>query len=129
MAKSRSEVIAEAHRRINVLSVDEDPSEDMIAFGGNSADSLLIELNSPPYQCGFFWTTETVPEGVFRPFSWLLAVDLAAHYREPAEPRSRAMMRVLAYARRDDRPDRRDTDKDGILTDGEKNAALRSVYY
>lgn len=129
MAKSKLEVIAEAHRRINVLSVDESPSNDMIAYAGDAADSLLIELNSRPHECQFFWTTDAVPEGVFRGFAWLLAVDLAAHYRVQAEPRSRAIMRVRAFAFEDDRPDARDTDLDGALSEAELAAAARSVYY
>lgn len=129
MAKSKLEVIAEAHRRINVLSVDESPSDDMITYAGDAADSLLIELNSRPHECKFFWTTDAVPEGVFRPFAWLLAVDLAAHYREPAEARARAVMRVLSFAYEDDRDEVRDSDLNGILSDAELAAAMRSIYY
>lgn len=129
MTKTLSEVVAEAHRRINVLSVDEDPSTDMTSYGGAAAASLLTELNAAPHSMGFTWDVETVPEAVFRPFAWLLATDLAVHYQVPSEARSRAMGRVRAYAFPDDREDRRDIDEDGIITEAEADAGLRAGFY
>lgn len=129
MAKSKTEVVAEAHRRISVLSVDESPSDDMIAYGGDSADSLLIELNSAPYDMRFFWNADAVPEGVFRPFAWLLAVDLAEHYKVPAEPRMAALARVRKYAFPDDRVNPKDTDGDGLVTDAEVSAYEKTAYF
>lgn len=104
MPKNKSEIIAEAHRRIQVLSVDEDPSADMVTYGGNAADALLAELKAVPHSMGFTWGLDAVPDEVFRPLSWLLAVDLAAHYLVPApETRARAVQRLAAIAFPDDR--------------------------
>ena len=44
MPKTKSECVAEAHRRINVLSVDESPSADQVTYGGNHADALFAEV-------------------------------------------------------------------------------------
>lgn len=127
MAKSKTEVVAEAHRRISVLSVDESPSTDMVTYASDAADSLIYELNGPPYNMRFFWDATAVPEDAFRPFAWLLAVDLAAHYQVPAEPRTMALNRLRGYAFPDDREDTRDTDNDGLLSDDEK--AYRGAEY
>lgn len=128
MAKSKAEVIAEAHRRIGVLSVDESPSDDMVTYAGDVADSLIYELNGPPYNMRFFWDANAVPEDAYRPFAWLLAVDLAAHYQVPAEPRIMAVNRLRGFAFPDDRPDSRDTDSDGVVTDDE-DAGYRGTAY
>lgn len=104
MPKNRSEVIAEAHRRIQVLSVDEDPSGDMVSYGGVAADALLAELTAAPHSMGFTWGLDAVPDEVFRPLSWLLAVDLASHYLvAPPDSRARAFQRLAAIAFPDDR--------------------------
>lgn len=129
MTKTLTEVVAEAHRRINVLSVDEEPSADMTTYGSAAAESLLEELKAAPHSMPFTWTTSAVPEAVFRPFSWLLATDLAVHYERPAESRARAMGRVRAYAFPDDREDRRDTDEDGTISEAEADADLRAQFY
>lgn len=129
MTKTLTEVVAEAHRRINVLSVDESPSADMVTYGGAAAESLLAELTSAPNSMPFTWTTAAVPDAVFRPFSWLLATDLGVHYERPSEPRSRAMARVRGYAFPDDRTDRRDIDSDGVISDAEAAAGDRAAYY
>jgi len=130
MSKTKSEVVAEAHRRINVLSVDEDPSADMIAYAGDGADALLAELTGPPHNMPLYWSIEGVPDRLWRPFSWLLAVDLAAHYEvPPREPRSRAVMRLREAVFTDDRTDRRDTDGDGIVSEAEEQAGRRASFY
>ena len=129
MPKTKAELVAEAHRRISILSVDEDPSTDQTTYGESAADSLFAELNGEPHTMGFTWDLETIPDAVFRPLAWLLAVDLASHYVVPSEPRSRAMGRVRAYAFPDDREDRRDLDEDGTVTDAEIEADLRAQFY
>lgn len=128
MAKSKTEVVAEAHRRIGVLSVDESPSDDMVTYASDAADSLVHELNGPPFNMQFFWDASAVPEDAYRPFAWLLAVDLAAHYKVPSESRLSALNRMRAFAFVDDRPDARDTDSDGIVTDDE-DAGYRGTAY
>ena len=130
MTKTKTELVAEAHRRISVLSVDEDPSTDMATYGASAADSLFAELLAAPHLMGFTWDLEAIPEAVFRPLAWLLAVDLAAHYQvPPVERHNRAMARVRAYAFPDDSVDRRDDDEDGIITEAEANAGLRAAFY
>ena len=129
MTKTKAEIVAEAHRRINVLSVDESPSDDMVTFGEASADSLFAELNAAPHSMGFTWTLDTTPEAAFRPFAWLLAVELGPHYSRPVEPYSRAYQRLAAYAFPDDREDRRDVDEDGSISEAEEAAGDRAAFY
>lgn len=129
MAKTKSDVVAEAHRRLSVLSVDETPSADQDTYGGIQLDALFAELNAPPHSMGFTWTVETVPDAAFRPLAWLLASEMAAHYTVSGERRSRAMARLRGYAFPDDRDDRRDTNDDGTVSEAESNAGLRAAFY
>lgn len=129
MSKTLSEVVAQAHRRLAVLSVDEDPSADMVTYGEEMAQSLLDELIAAPHSMPFTWTLAEVPDAVYRPFAWLLAVDIAPNYQVASESRARAMGRVRAYAFPDDRDDRRDIDEDGIITDAEELAGKQAAFY
>ena len=130
MTKTKTELVVEAHRRIAVLSVDEDPSTDMATYGAAQADALFAELLAVPHSMPFTWDLDTIPDAVYRPLAWLLAVPLAAHYQvPPRDTEARAMGRVRAYAFTDDREDRRDIDEDGIITEAEAEAGLRATYY
>jgi hypothetical protein len=128
--KTKAEVVAEAHRRISVLSVDESLSPDQAEYGGTSFEALFSELNEEPHKMGFTFTTETVPDALYRPLAWLLAVDLAAHHVvPPVDTRARAMGRVRAYAFPDDRTDRRDTNEDGVISEEEADYGARAAFY
>lgn len=122
MAKTSLEVIAEAHRRLNVLSVDEDPSEDMISYGGTVLDAALAEETVT-------FTRDEVPDSAYRALAWLMAADMAVHYERPAEGRGRALTRLHAALYPDDRTDRRDFDGDGQVSDAEAQAAQRAEFY
>ncbi len=122
MTKTSSEVIAEAHRRITVLSTDEDPSPDMISYAGGMLDAIVAEESVT-------WTTETVPDAVYRPLAWLLAADIAPHYEAPAEPRGKALYRFHGAIYPNDMEDRRDDDNDGVISDAEEAAGERAAFY
>ncbi len=130
MTKTSLEVVAEAHRRIKVLSNDRDPSSDMVTYGQSQLSGLFEELTNAPHSMVFAWTLETVPEYMWRPLSWLLAHDIAPHYEiAPRDSYATAMGRVRAIAFPDDREDRRDTDDDGIISDDEAEAGKAALYY
>jgi len=129
MTKTSTDVVSEALRRIRVLGVGDTPAGDDATTGKDALDALFAELNAEPHAMGFTWTVETVPDAIFRPLAWLLAVDLAQTYQEQAEPRSRAMMRLRAYAFPDDRDDRRDLDDDGTVTTAEIAASERGAFF
>ena len=44
MAKTKTEMVARAHRQLGLLSVDEVPTADMDAFGGDSLKGVVDEL-------------------------------------------------------------------------------------
>jgi len=128
MPKNAVDVVAMAHRRIRILSVDEAPSADQTEFGTDILDALFAELKQTDGMA-FTWTLDAVPDGAFLPLSFLLATEIAPHYERPSERRSQAMGRLRAYAFPDDRADRRDTDDDGAVTDAEITANLRTAFY
>jgi len=128
MTKTADEVIAQAHRYIQVLSVDEDPSTDQVAFGTTTLEGLLGEAETR-HGVTLGWTSATVPDGVFLSLSRLLASEIAGHYGVAGEPLSRAWGRFRAAVNADDRADWRDLDEDGTVEDAEADAALRSEYY
>jgi hypothetical protein len=128
MPKTASEVVAQAHRYLGVLSVDEAVSGDQASFGASVLEGVLAEA-ATAHGLTFTWTSAAVPDGVWLPLSRLLASELASHYERPAEPSSRAWTRFRAAVQPDDREDIRDLDEDGTVSDEEADAALRAAYY
>lgn len=128
MTKTRLDVVQQAHRRLGVLSADEEATADQIAFGGEVLDALFAELNSV-HSLGFTWDLTAVPDAAFLPLAGCLAVEIAPHYEIAAEPRSRAIMRLRAYALPDDRTDERDLDESGTVSETEADVFERALYY
>ena len=128
MTKTRLEVIAQAHREIRVLSVDEDPSADQESYAGAVLDSLFEELKTV-HGMPFTWTLDETPDAAFIPLGLCLAADIQRHYNLNLVRRSRAIARLRAYAFPDDRSDPADYDADGTVTDSEQAAYDRAAYY
>lgn len=128
MAKTRTEVIAQAHRNIRVLSADEAPSADQTAFAGAVLDSLFEELKSVQ---GFTvaWDLTAVPDAAFLPLSLCLSAEIQGHYNKAEVSRARAIGRLRAVLLPDDSPDRTDLDEDGTTTDDELSASNRAKFY
>lgn len=124
----RLDVINMALRRIKVLSADEPADADQVRFCGDVLDAMFAEANDV-HEMAFTWGLDAVPSAAFLPLSYLLAVEVAPHYNQAAEPRSRAMGRLRAYAFRNDIEDRRDTDDDGVISEAEADAGKRAAYY
>lgn len=122
MTKTSLEVVAEAHRRINVLSVDEEPSADMVSYGQSVLEAVLAEETVS-------FTSETVPDDVYKPLAWLVAADLAVHHERPAEARGKALYRFHGAIYPNDMTDRRDVDEDGSISEAEEYAGLRAGFY
>lgn len=129
MTKTSLDVTSEALRRLGVLSNDEEPGADDYALAKRHLDAALSEFATDPYNFGFAWTAETVPDAVFRPLAWLVAADIASHYGLAAEPRSRPLSRIRAFAFPDDRAIRADLDDSGTVSDDEADADLRAQFY
>lgn len=128
MPKTKLEVVAQAHRHLGLLSADETASADQDAYAGSILDALFAEMNLVQ-NMQFTWTVDETPDAAFLPLSGLLATEIAPHYGVASEPRSRAIMRLRAYAFTDDRTDSRDYDNDGTVSDEEADAAVRALYY
>lgn len=128
MTKTAIEVVAQAHRYLAVLSVDEEPSADMVSFGTAVLDGLLDEA-ATAHGLTFTWTAAAVPDGAWLPLSRLLAAEIAGHYERPAEPVSRAWTRFRAAVQADDREDPRDLDDDDVVSDDEVKAGDRAAFY
>ena len=129
MAKTRSDCVAMAHRRLGLLSVSRNVTADQIAFGGVVLDAVFEEVKELQ-GLAFAWTTDTVPDAVFLPLSYLLSVEIAPHYEvAPRDNRAQLIGRLRTYGFPDDRDDRRDLDDDGTITDAEIATDARAVYY
>lgn len=129
MAKTGTEIATEALRRINVVSSKETASTADLTYVEAAWDALFAEFGSDPHNFAVTWTVDTVPDYLFRPVAWLLGVQIAQHYQRPAEDERRAWMRVRANIFPDDRPDWRDYDEDGTVTEAEENASERAKFY
>jgi hypothetical protein len=127
MAKNSLEIVAMAHRRLGLLSVDETPSADQDAFATEVLIGILGELETV-HQISI--SEDSVPDGLFLPVAYLLACDLAAHYDEPArDSRAQMIARIRAAELPDDRPVRADLDDDGTVTDAEAYVDGQAAYY
>ncbi len=128
MTKTRTEIIAQAHRELSVLSVDEDPSTEQITYAGGVLDALFEELKTV-HGMAFTWTLDETPDAAFIPLGLCLAADIQRHYQMNKVRRSRAIARLRAYAFPDDRADPADYDSDGTVTTAERQANDRAAYY
>ena len=130
MTKSRTDVLERAFRRLHILSIDEDLTTEMSADAFEMLDALYEELQAEPHAMGFTWTLDEIPDAVYMPLAFLLAVRLAPQYMVPEpEPESRAFARVRGFAFTDDRDDRRDTDDDGVISEAEEQGGLEAQFY
>lgn len=125
---TKADVLRFAHRKLGVVSVDEALSADQEAYSSDMFDYMLAEIASVN---GVSATIDplNIAQAAVIPLAGLLAVELGQHYDIPTEPRPRALLRVTAYFTPDDSTDRRDTDLDGVVSDDEAIAGLRTVYY
>lgn len=128
MAKTRADVIAQALRRLGIISANETADADAENFAGDTLDALFEELQGAQ-GITITWTLNTTPDNAFLALSNLLAVEIAPHYEIAAEPRSRALGRFRATQISDDRADRRDLDENGTISTAEIEADARAVYY
>lgn len=124
---TRLDLLTRSLRRIGVCGQGEEPDADMEQDAGAIADSLFAEIGA---DVSLSWDLDTIPEASFVPLSLLLACDLAGDYSLPAPmPRGTAWNRFMATVRSDDRPDSRDLDEDGTVSEAEANAGKRAAYY
>lgn len=129
MTKTKNEVIAQAHRELSILSVDEDPSADQITYAGAVLDSLFAELKEV-HEMPFTWTLEETPDAAFIPLGLCLAADIQRHYTLNLVRRSRAIARMRAYAFPDDREELpADYDEDGTVTEAEQTQYDEAAFY
>ena len=98
--KTNLDVIEQAFRRLGIKAEDESLSADQRAYGETTLDALAIEIAE---EAPVSWFPDNIPNKVFIPLANLLAAEIGPGYSVPAEPRSRAMIRLLAVIRPDDR--------------------------
>ncbi len=124
---TKTDILRHAFRRIAVVASDEALTADQADYAGDTLDLLVPEL---AYSHGVTVSATAPSDGYVLPLAYLLAVEIAPHYLvAPPEPRSRAIMRLRAALLSDDRPDSRDADKDGTVSDGEAEAGKRAAFY
>lgn len=129
MTKTRTEVVNQAYRRLGIVAVDQVASADEIAYGGNTLDALFAELKASD-GITVTWDLSAVPDTAFIPLANLLAVEVAPAYMQQApERRGSAFIRLRKVLSPDDRPNDRDRDEDGTVTEAEIEAQERAVYY
>jgi hypothetical protein len=129
MPKTKLDCVNMALRRLGVLSAETVPSADQFAFCGDVLDGLFAEINETQ-GFGWTWTTETVPDTHFLALSYLLAVDVAAHFEiPPRESRAAMVARLRALSFPNDLPIRADLDDDATVSSTEADIDLEAQYY
>lgn len=126
---TKSDVINLAHRRLAVASADEEVTADQFVYAEDVLTGLFAELQSV-HETAFPWTLDDVPEVAKLALSDVLAAEIAPHYTvQPPMSRARAVLRLRAVAFPDDRPDSRDLDGDGVVTEAEEASGKRAAFY
>lgn len=125
---TKLDVVTYAFRKLGIVSNDEALEADDAAYGSDQYDFMIADLASS-HDVTIWGGADDVSTGAVIPLGALLAVNLGAHYEIATEPLSRALLRVRAYALPDDRPDSRDTDGNGVISDAEAAAGKRAAYY
>ena len=98
--KTNLDVIEQAFRRLGIKAEDESLTADQRAYAETTLDALAVEIaEEAPVQ----WFPDNIPDKVFIPLANLLAAEIGPSYSVPAEPRARAMLRLFAVIRPDDR--------------------------
>jgi hypothetical protein len=129
MPKTKNDIINAALRRIAVVASDEVSTADQRSYSSDTLDGLFAELTGVEGMT-FDWGLSAVPDEMFLPLSYLLAVEVAPHFLVNApDTRSRAMHRVRAVAFPNDADDRRDVDDDGAVTEAEALDGQRAAYF
>jgi hypothetical protein len=129
MPKTRDEVVTLAHRSLGVLAVDEVLTADQITFGGDVLVGLIDEIDATQ-GLSLSFDADSVPEAMYLPVAYLLAVELAPHYSiPPAYSRAAQIGKIRAYELSDDRDDRRDIDDNGTVSDAEAYVDGQAAFY
>jgi hypothetical protein len=103
MAQTRNQVIDRALRMLGVLAEDIEASTAQRAIASEVLEGILWETRTEAFAAGF--GPDRFPDEIVGPLSALLAVDLAPQYPlvAPPMPRHRAVSRIMAIVRPDDR--------------------------
>ncbi len=129
MARTRLDLIAQAHRRLGVLAADEVPTADMVGYGRDTLELILAELVADGVPVAFA-DPDFIPDALALPLAALLAVDLAPHYEvAPRDARSRCIGRLRSILLPDDRVrDGFPADDYGIIVDDGTGPAYGSFF-
>ena len=98
--KTRLDVIELAFRALGIKAEDESLSADMQSYAGSVLDALHAEMS---VGTALTWWPDQIEDAVSVPLARLLAAEIAPSYGVAFEPRPRALARVLAVIRPDNR--------------------------
>ena len=98
--KTNRDVIEQALRRLGVVADDEAMTAGQRAYAEATLNALTLEIaEEAPVE----WFPDLIPDKVFIPLANVLAAEIGPTYMVQTEPRSRALMRLMAVIRPDDR--------------------------
>jgi len=128
MAKTKSDIVTRALRKIGVCGIEDAPEAGDAANATAVLEALFPQIKAEQ-GFTFTWSLNETPEAAFLPLAYLLASEIASDYGKQGPSYSRSMASLRAYAFPDDRPLRADLDEDGTVTDDEAEADKRAQYY
>jgi len=121
---TKADLIALAHRKLSILSVDESVTTDQTAYAEDVLQGIWDEFSGV-----MDFSIENPGRRYYHALADMLAAELAPHYSVPGPRRSRALGRLRAILLPDDRPDKRDINEDGTVTEAERDALRRAEFY
>lgn len=128
MTQTRTDMIQSAYEHLGLVGVGTNVEAHEVNLASKALDALVEGL-TVEHGLTMPDDLDATPNGLARALFRLLAVDIAPSFQTPAEPRSRAVMRVRSYLLSDDRANGADYDNDGTVTDAEQALADQAAYY
>lgn len=104
MAKTSSDVINQAFRRLGIKAENVALSADEMAYGKSVLDGIFAEISETVDTSA--WTVETVPDEYFVALANYLAMEIAPAYSvAPMRMKGGEFLRLMALLRPDNRTD------------------------
>lgn len=130
MAKTSTDVVTAAYRRIGVAATDSPLDADNYEIGFEAYQGMFAEFAREGLGSKLT-NIEALPDWAFNAVVEMLAVQLEPNHEAPSSQRTwrSGLRRLRRLAFTDDREDPADVDDDGVVSADEKDAYDRAAFY
>lgn len=129
MTRTARDIVDTALKRIRVLGIGENVSDEDYASAREVLDVVFAEISAIE-GLSLDWDLETIPDEISRNLAWYLAALLANDFHKtPPETVALAWVRLRACLLPNDVVNRHDADNDGVMSESEIETRSKAVFY